>query len=94
MPHGTYVATSHIYAMHAYDVALKTILQYVLKNWFNSKQIHVQYTENKKNVTRVKTIHKKTGPDRFSNSMLLIPAESAPGTVVTNGIELCHFYCS
>jgi len=35
-------------------------------------------------------IHKKTGPVRFSNFMLPGPAELVPGSVVTNGNELCH----
>jgi len=34
---------------------------------------------------RVRTIHKKTGPDRFRNFMSPGPAESVPGPLVTNG---------
>jgi len=36
-------------------------------------------------VTAVRTIHKKTGSDRFSNFMLPGMVKSVPGLVVTNG---------
>ena len=45
-------------------------------------------------VFRVGTIHKKTGPDRFSNFMLPRPAESVPGPVAMNGDEMCRVSCS
>ena len=43
---------------------------------------------------RVRTIHKKTGPDRFSNFMSFGLADSVPGPVVANGNEMCKVSCS
>jgi len=37
---------------------------------------------------------KKTGPNRFSNSMLPGLAESVPGPAVTNSSKMCHVSCS
>ena len=44
--------------------------------------------------SRVRMIHKKTGPSRFSNFMSLKPADSVPGPVVANDNEMCNVSCS
>jgi len=43
------------------------------------------------NFNRVRTIHKKTGPDRFNNFMSPWLAESVPGPVLINGNKMCVF---